>query len=283
VTTHNGENIDGERSVLDHYVEQPVVVTGCASGIGAAVAKTLIGVGSRVIGIDLKQPDFAVHQFIPCDLRDRFSIEIAVSSLPNRVWALFNCAGLSSGASDSLTVVRVNFLGLRELLEAIEPRIPSGGAIVSTASAAGRDYRDNSSAVLGLVRSKNFVDGEDWMREHEHYIQARGGYRVSKEAVVLYTMASCWRLGKRGIRINALAPGVTDTPMLEDFAREYGWGPLDNALEPLGRRASAEEQARILIFLNSRWASFVNGQTIWSDGGAISADEIQHLADTYGG
>jgi len=91
-------------------------------------------------------------------------------------------------------------------------------------------------------------------------------------------MLRCWSLGKRGVRINAVAPGVTDTPMLEDFARLHGWDRLDSALQPLGRRATADEQARILIFLNSNWASYVNGQTIWSDGGAISTTEIADLA-----
>jgi NAD(P)-dependent dehydrogenase (short-subunit alcohol dehydrogenase family) len=269
--------------VLDDFKDRPVVVTGCASGIGAAVARTLAGAGSWVIGIDRSRPDHVLQQFIPTDLGDLGSIQAAITSLPKEVWTLFSCAGLSSGAADPLTVLRVNFLGLREFLEGVEARIPKGGAIASAASAAGRDYRENSKEVLDLVLTKGFVGGEKWIREHASYIQDRGGYRVSKEAVVLYTMVRCWSLGQRGVRINALAPGVTDTPMLEDFARVHGWHRLDAALEPLGRKATADEQARILIFLNSDWASYVNGQTIWSDGGAITTAEVRRFAVVHAG
>ncbi|BBZ15454.1 coniferyl-alcohol dehydrogenase [Mycobacterium branderi] len=265
-------------AVLDHYKDRPVVVTGCASGIGSAVGRTLTEAGAWVVGLDRKRPHCPMRQFVTVDLADPESIQSAVTSLPTEVFALFNCAGLSSGAADPTTVIKVNFLGLRELVENVEPRIPSGGAIVSTASAAGRGYRDNSEQVLGLVQSAGFLGGDRWVTEHASYIREYGGYRLSKEAVILYTMARCWCLGKRGVRINALAPGVTDTPMLQDVAKAHGWQRLDDAVEPLGRRATADEQARVLLFLNSDWASYVNGQTIWSDGGAIAAGEIAQLA-----
>jgi NAD(P)-dependent dehydrogenase (short-subunit alcohol dehydrogenase family) len=264
--------------VLAYYRDRPVVVTGCASGIGAAVGRMLVEAGSWVIGIDRSRPDYALQQFVPTDLGDLGSVQTAITSLPTEVWSLFSCAGLSSGAADPLTVLRVNFLGLREFLEGVEARVPSGGAMVSIGSAAGRDYRENSREVFGLVHTASFNDGEKWMQEHASYIQDRGGYRVSKEAIVLYTMLKCWSLGQRGVRINALAPGVTDTPMLRDSARVHGWGRLDAALGPLGRKATADEQARTLMFLNSGWASYVNGQTIWSDGGAIATAELQRLA-----
>jgi NAD(P)-dependent dehydrogenase (short-subunit alcohol dehydrogenase family) len=250
------------------------VVTGAASGIGAAVADLLAEAGAEVVGVDRNPPGPAVHRGVLADLGDPESLAAAVEQLPDEVRAVFLCAGLSDGAAAPQRVVEVNFLGLRDLVEHLAPRIPTGGAIVSTTSAAGRAYRENRDDVLGLVRTVGFAAGQAWCVEHADYLGRRGGYRVSKEALVLDTMSRCWALAERGIRINTVGPGVTDTPMLADSAKAHGPDRLDALLAPIGRRATAVEQARILLFLNSDWASFVNGQTIWSDGGRISTQEI---------
>lgn len=262
------------RSVLEHYRGSTVLVTGAASGIGAAVAGSLAAAGAHVIGIDRNRPGPDVSRSVLADLGDPESLAAAVEQLPEEISAVFLCAGLSGGAAAPQRVVEVNFLGLRELVERVEPRISSGGAIVSTTSAAARAYRENKEDVMGLVRSAGFAAGRAWCDDHSAYLERRGGYPISKEALVLYTMTRCWSLAERGIRINTVGPGVTDTPMLEDSVKAHGRARLDALLAPIGRRATAEEQARILLFLNSGWASFVNGQTIWSDGGRISAEEV---------
>jgi len=69
--------------------------------------------------------------------------------------------------------------------------------------------------------------------------------------------------------MNALAPGVTDTPFLSHSIKVLGDAILQPS-RPMGRLATADEQARILIFLNSEWASYLNGQIIWSDGGGVT-------------
>lgn len=255
--------------LLEFYRDRPVVVTGCASGIGHAVADKLAGAGAAVIGIDRNPPRADLRQFVETDLADPRSIAAAIAVLPAEIWGLFNCAGLSGGAADPQTVLRVNFIGLRELLEGTEPRIPPGAAIVSTASGAGQDFEKNRDEVIGLVRTSGFDEALDWAREHDTYVKERGGYPLSKEALILYTLERCFELGERGRRINCIAPGVTDTPMLRDSAKIYGEQLLTTPPKPLGRMATAEEQANILIYLNSDWASYVNGQTIWSDGGNI--------------
>jgi NAD(P)-dependent dehydrogenase (short-subunit alcohol dehydrogenase family) len=255
--------------VLAFYSGRPVVVTGCSSGIGGAVAQKLSGAGASVIGVDRNTPDTELAQFIQTDLGDPESIASSASRLPAEVWGLFCCAGLSGGAADPQTVLRVNFIGTRDLLERVEPRIPRGGAIVSTSSGAGQDFEKNKNEVISLVRTSGFDEAAQWAQKHDAYVKERGGYQVSKEALVLYTLERCFELGERGLRINCIAPGVTDTPMLKDSAKVYGEEFFKIPPKPLGRKASAEEQANILIYLNSDWASYVNGQTIWSDGGNI--------------
>ena len=255
--------------VLDFYQGRDVVVTGCSSGIGGAVAAKLAQAGANVIGIDRNRPPTKLARFIETDLSSKQSIAALSAELPTEIWGLFHCAGLSGGAADPQTVLRVNFIGLRELTETIDKQIPEGGAIVSTASGAGQDFEKNREEVIGLVRTSGFDEAVQWAEENDTYVKDRGGYPLSKEALVLYTLERCYDLGERGVRINCVAPGVTDTPMLKDSMKVYGEEFFRKPPKPLGRMASAEEQANILIFLNSDWASYVNGQTIWSDGGNI--------------
>ncbi|SHL07671.1 NAD(P)-dependent dehydrogenase, short-chain alcohol dehydrogenase family [Pseudonocardia thermophila] len=265
-------------SVLDGYRDLPIVVTGAASGIGAAVAGLLTDAGAEVVGVDRSPARHGVARSVQADLGDPDSLAAAVAQLPRRIGSLFLCAGLSDGAAAPRRVVEVNFLGLRELVEQLAPRIARGGAVVSTTSAAGRGYRENAADVLGLVRTTGFADGRRWCEQHHGYLDRRGGYRISKEALVLYTKLRCWELMERqGVRINTVGPGVTDTPMLADSAKAHGAARLDALLAPVGRRATAEEQAQILLYLNSGWASFVTGQVIWSDGGRISTEEVAAL------
>ncbi len=265
--------------VLAYYKDREVLVTGCSSGIGSATAQKLQTAGAKVIGVDIKPPSGRLWKFIETDIGDYNSIRDTVSRLESPIWAVFNCAGLSGGAADPVTVLRVNFLGLRELNEGVVPLIPSGGAIVSTASGAGQDYAVNAATNIGLVRTKSFPEGEAWVTEHESYVRERGGYPVSKESLVLYTLDRCIDLAASGIRINVIGPGVTDTPMLQDSAKIYGMDYLMNLFKPLGRVATAEEQANILIYLNSDSASYVNGQPVWSDGGVISRRIVANVLE----
>jgi NAD(P)-dependent dehydrogenase (short-subunit alcohol dehydrogenase family) len=260
--------------VLSYYKDRPVVVTGCSSGIGGATAQKLFAGGAHVIGVDRKPPTDGVHEFFAADLGDLDSITETAAKISAPIWGLFNCAGLSGGASDPQHVLRVNFIGLRAFLEALLDTMPAGSAIVSTASAAGRAYRENTAEVISLARTKGFDDAKAWAESHDAYVKERGGYPVSKEALILYTIGTCVELGGRGIRINVIGPGVTDTPMLADSAKAHGADFIDKVPKAHGRVSTAEEQANLLIYLNSDWASYVNGQTIWSDGGNISAAEL---------
>jgi NAD(P)-dependent dehydrogenase (short-subunit alcohol dehydrogenase family) len=219
-----------------------------------------------------------VSEFFETDMNDPASIHETLGKLSSPIWGVFNLAGVSSGGADPVTVLRVNFLGLRELNEGVVPLIPSGGAIVSTSSGAGRDYVQHAAEVISLVRTKDFSEAEGWIKEHEAYIRERGGYPVSKETLVMYTLDRCIDLAARGIRINVIGPGVTDTPMLEDVVKFHG-DRIFTSFKPLGRMATAEEQADILIYLNSDMASYINGQVIWSDGGVISRQVVAEVLE----
>jgi NAD(P)-dependent dehydrogenase (short-subunit alcohol dehydrogenase family) len=92
-------------------------------------------------------------------------------------------------------------------------------------------------------------------------------------------MANVGTLGAKGIRINCTAPGVTDTPILDQLRSAYGQDFLDSFETPLGRAADSEEQASVLAFLNSSAASYITGQVIWVDGGSVAERVFGDVAD----
>jgi NAD(P)-dependent dehydrogenase (short-subunit alcohol dehydrogenase family) len=252
------------------YAGRRVVVTGCASGIGAALVGQLTGLGAEVVGLDLRPPAFELNDFYPVDLSDPASIDATVGRIGGQVDALFNVAGVSSGIGNPLLVVKIDFLGTRHLTEALAPRMPSGAAIASVSSLAASNYEANVAEVAGLLATRTFDDGVAWCGEHPDAL-ADGGYRLAKEAIILYGMKSAVPLGARGIRINCTGPGVTETPILDQLRTKYGQAYLDDIPKPLGRVSNPDEQAAVLVFLNSAAAGYITGQVVWVDGGNIAS------------
>lgn len=262
---------------LWRYDGRRAVVTGCASGIGAHLTRQLTELGAHVVGLDSQRPTFDIDEFHQVNLADTDSIDRAVASLGTSVDALFNIAGVSSGIGDPMLVVTVNFLGLRHLTESVIPMMPSGSSVVSVSSLAAAAYLDHRQDVAPLLNTQTMAEGVDWCRRHPNALTG-GGYRLSKEAVILYTMKSASTLGARGIRINCTGPSVTETPILDQLRSAYGQEYLDDIPKPLGRVAEPAEQASVLAFLNSQAASYISGQVIWVDGGTVGATIADGLA-----
>ena len=251
------------------YAGQTALVTGCSSGMGREVAKDLAQRGARVIGLDRQGSPDLLDKFVEVDLAEPDSIDRAVGSLPDRVDALFNCAGIS-GAFEPMQVMAVNFLGLRHLTESVVPRMSAGSAIASISSTAAVNYEDRLITLTDLVTTTDFSGGRQWCEAHRDLVGA-DAYSLSKGAVIVYTLRRSFELAAIPVRVNCIGPGVTDTPFLEATRRRIGEEGIAAVPKPLGRVARPEEPARVLTFLNSEAASYVTGQVVWVDGGFVGA------------
>jgi len=268
----------GRFDELWRYDGRRAVVTGCASGIGEHVVHQLTELGANIVGLDQRRPPHKLNEFHELDLADSLSIDQAVASIDGPVDALFNVAGVSSGIGNPPLVVAINFLGLRHVTEALIPKMAAGSSIVSVSSLAAAAYHDHLRAVAPLLNTATMREGIDWCHAHPDAL-AGGGYQLSKEAIILYTMRNAAPLGARGIRINCTGPGVTETPILDQLRTAYGQGFLDDIPKPLGRVARPAEQASVLLFLNSRAASYITGQVLWVDGGNVGAAIARELEE----
>lgn len=251
------------------YDGRRAVVTGCASGIGAHLATQLADLGAHVTGLDLRRPERSPAEFVEVDFADPASIDRAVGAIEGPVDALFNVAGVSSGIGNPLLVVTINFLGMRHFTEALLDRMKPGSAIANVSSLAASNYLANAAVTAGLLATGSMAEGISWCADNPAAL-ADGGYRLSKEAVILYGMTRALELGERGIRINCTGPGVTETPILDQLKSAYGPDYLEAFPTLLGHVCGPDEQASVLAFLNSPAASYISGQVIWVDGGSVA-------------
>ena len=220
------------RDVLG-YEGKRVIVTGAASGMGAATAAILVDLGVEVHALDIKKPDVTgLASYTECDLRDPDQIDAAVDRIGKIVNALFNCAGLPNSFPD-LDVMLVNFCGLRHLTEALAANMIEGSAVGSIASTEGIDWPRNMETLGPLLGTPDFPAARAWCDSHP--TELADAYRLSKEAINAYTAIRSDELAAAGIRINCFNPGPTDTLM------------------------SPEGLAWPLVFLNSPRASSLTG------------------------
>ncbi|MGQ0467411.1 MAG: SDR family oxidoreductase [Sporichthyaceae bacterium] len=225
-----------------------ILVTGAASGIGAAVAEQLLTQGHDVIGIDRAE----------CDLADPAAVDsLALAIGP--VDGLANVAGVP-GTADADLVLRVNFLAARRLARALT----ISGAVVNVASLAGRRPGVDDATAERLVVAP---DAEVLAFGAE--LGGSAAYDLSKKLLVLDTVLLAAEAHGRGMRACAVSPGPITTPILEDFRISMG-ASVDAAGEIAGRHGTAAEVAAAVVFLLSPQASWINGIDLALDGGLLA-------------
>ncbi len=201
---------------------------------------------------------------IQMNLADAASIEAAVDACGGPIHALFSCAGVADGPG----IERINFIGHRHLIERLRSRamMPRGSAIGFISSAAGLAWRSNLEQLNEFLTITDFDAATQWAVDH-----GCAHYMWTKQAVCAYVAREAMSLLEHGIRINAICPGPTDTPLAQanaDLWLEFG---ADYRQKVGVQAATPMEQAYPLLFLCSDAASVVNGITMITDSGYLSA------------
>ncbi len=253
------------------FTGRTVVITGAASGMGAETTELLLAAGATVHTIDVALVDTPVARTHQCDLGDQSSIDATVTDLPDRIDVLMNCAGVPNGGRFTPEeVMRINWLGLRHLTEAVLPRMSAGSAIVHIASTAGRAWAARATEMEELMAAASIEDGLAWIRDHTEVVG--DGHAFSKECVQYYTHWRSVQLLRRGVRMNSVCPGITDTGIIADFRKGMGEDLIDHAEAVAGRMAEPREMAPAMLFLADRVSSsYVVGVNLNIDHGTGAA------------
>ncbi|MEH7158566.1 SDR family NAD(P)-dependent oxidoreductase [Neobacillus drentensis] len=241
------------------------IITGGGGGIGRSTAIRFAKEGAKVAVADI---DSAIGEetvrlikevggdaiFVRTDVIDSDQIKALINTTTSTFGALhilFNNAGVGNSEVRSVDLAeeewdRVIDINLKGVFLGIKYAIPElikagGGAII------------NTSSLLGLKGQK--------------YVSA---YNASKAGVVMLTQNAALEYGKYNIRVNAIAPGVIDTPIIDHWKQNERKWPIISRANALGRIGTPEEVANAVLFLASDEASFITGTTLSVDGGGLT-------------
>jgi 3-oxoacyl-[acyl-carrier protein] reductase len=209
-----------------------VVITGAASGIGRATADLVASRGARVVGLDLPETDVRDPAALTAAMADLDAIDVVFANagvLPHPT----PIADLDMDEWDR--VLATNLTGVLHTFRAALPKIPDGGVLLATGSSLATRPREGRLA----------------------YVAAKAGLHAMCRALAL-------ELAPRRIRVNVIAPGLTDTPMVHAIP-----GHIDGGLPsvPLGELVTPEDVAALAVHLMSDAAASITGAVFPIDGG----------------
>ncbi len=261
------------------YDGKRALVVGGATGMGAATAALVQELGGEVVVMDFAPVTLAGVKAISLDLRDKASIDAAVDECGGPIDALFSCAGAADGTPG---IEKINFIGHRHLIDrAIDKGfLGRGSSIGMISSTAGLAWEKNLPAVLDYLATPDFDSAVAWIEAHadDRSHPGNADYMWSKQAVCGYVASQAYAMQKRGIRINAIMPGPTDTPLAQANAELWLAFGTDYRDEVGVKASTPEEQAGPLVFLGSDAAVYVNGQTVITDAGYVSSGLTESFA-----
>src|SRR5581483_8701086 len=241
MSTFNAFRYDGKR----------VLVVGGATGMGAAAAELAQDAGAEVIVMDFADVKLSGAKAIHVNLAERESIDAAIDQCGGRIDAVMACAGVADGTPG---IEKINFIGHRHLIDRLLAggNIARGSTIGFISSAAGLGWQNHIPELNEFLDTPDFDSAVAWVAAH-----GKADYMSTKQAICAYVARQAFALFKQGIRINAICPGPTDTPLAQANKEMWlGFG-ADYRAE-LGIEASTPlDQAYPLVFLCSDAASSV--------------------------
>lgn len=243
-----------------------IVLTGGASGIGRAVLEKLLQQGRPLYNLDLRPSALPQVIDVTCDLSEPTGIEQALQKLPGAIEGLVHVAGVAPAMVSAMQVMKVNFLGMRYLNEALMPRMTPQGRIVIVASSIGRDWQENGERVNALLDQPCFETGTDWLSTHLDSWD-ENPYKFSKQCAAAYTYRAAGLARAKQIGVNCVNPGIVETQLSPWFRELVGPERYDHINAQVGRPGRPEDMAGLICFLLSPEGRWVNGVEISVDGG----------------
>lgn len=239
------------------------IVTGGSSGIGASCVELLRRRGADVVVVDRNAPVRDDVDYQQVDLSDPEAIRRFTAAV-GETHGLLNVAGVAGTAPRPL-VYAVNFLAIRELVDGLVDRMPSGSAIVNVSSLGGSGWATHRAELDELAAARGWDAGVEWFAQNSGL--SEDAYGLSKEALIHFTLTHARSLFvDRGVRMNVVMPGPVETPLLGEFqkvAEMLGRPKPPSEIRP----ATSHEIAGPVVFLATPGSEWMVGQNITIDGG----------------
>jgi NAD(P)-dependent dehydrogenase (short-subunit alcohol dehydrogenase family) len=244
-----------------------IAISGCATGIGAACRTRLEADGHKVVGIDLH------HSEVVADLSTAEGRQSAIAEVLGQSGGTLDrvvlCAGVGGHIGNNALVASVNYFGVVELLDGFFAALKQGSepaalAVCSNSAQLGPDMGQTT-----LVQAMLAGDESEARRLADEEYPGQSVYMLSKHALGVAVRRRALEWGEAGVRLNAVAPGPVDTPLLQAGLATPGDGDAIRAFKvPLGRFGEPEEIAGVVNFMLGPDAAYVHGSVWYADGGA---------------
>lgn len=239
-------------------------VTGAASGIGQGIANAIRAEGHEVISIDIHNAD------INADLSDPAACEQAVNQIIERANGELDgfvpCAGVGSESNRPDLIPLVNYFSVVQMVNGLRPALAKKrGTIVLISSNSAQIAQYNEDYMQALLG-----DNREQAAEFATKLDGPGLYGGGKQALSRWMRKVSAEVAGEGVRMNAIAPGYTETAMTAAAKDDPKLSESIKAFEasiPVGRPGLPEDQANAVMFLLSDKASYICGSVLFVDGG----------------
>lgn len=255
------------------YEGKHVLVVGGATGMGAAAAQTARELGGTVTVLDHTEVADSNVTSYRVDLRDRGEIDAVLAQITEPVHAVVSAAGVADGTPG---LMKVNFIGHRHIIESLiaSEQLGRGGSVCMISSVAGLMWESQMPSLVEFLATPDYTSAVEWVEGHD----GTDNYVFSKSVMNCYVARQSFPLMAKGIRINAVCPGPTDTPLARanadmwlGFAQDYRDATGTEHLTP-------EQIGRTITFLNSDAAMGISGINLLIDHGYI----LSSVSGSYG-